>query len=71
MNFIRLFMLWKVIFILRFIFFIGQFKALTNELKSLFQFEQILYSFAKKEMGKDRVFTLEKVFPLYLLKKYT
>lgn len=49
-------------------FFIGQFKALTNELKSLFQFEQILYSFAKKEMGKDRVFTLEKVFPLYLLK---
>lgn len=49
-------------------FYVGQYRALENDLKSLFQLEQTLFQFAHKEMSKERIFSLSNVFPLYILK---
>ncbi|GIN87197.1 hypothetical protein J6TS2_35830 [Heyndrickxia sporothermodurans] len=49
-------------------FYIGQFNELDKGLKAHFKLEQDLFLFAQKEMSKERIFSLNNVFPLYILK---
>ncbi|MED1202409.1 PucR family transcriptional regulator [Heyndrickxia acidicola] len=49
-------------------FFIGPFRDLDNQIQNDFLFEKKLFEFGRREMRKERLYTLSSIFPLYLLK---